>query len=231
MGVKSITKNELLNQLNKSKQKISELEKKAAKCKENELLLRELHHRVRNNMQIISSLLRIQARKIKDKKTIDMLKVCQDRIRSMALIHERFCRSDDLVKIELAPFIQDLAVHLFRSHGADSRAIKLITEMTDVQLDIDRAIPFALIANELLTNSLKHAFAKKKYGEIQIDLHPIAQEKFEFVVSDNGVGIPEETDLRNVDSFGLKMVNELVDQMNGNIELVREKGTTFKITC
>lgn len=231
MEVNSVTKKKLLDDLERSQKKISVLERKLNQCKKNEILLREIHHRVRNNMQILSSLLRIQGRKIKDKESQKALKVCQGRIRSMTLIHEMFYRSDDLEKIKLAPLVLDLVFHLFVLHGVDPDSIKLTTAMGDIRLDIDRAVPFALIANELLTNSLKHAFPNGKKGEIQIGLHALDGERFEFVVSDNGIGLPEDTDLGKIDSFGLRLVKELVEQIDGGIELRREKGTTFKITC
>ena len=230
MEGKSRTKKQLLNELEKSKQKISELEKKIAKYKENEILLREIHHRARNNMQIISSLLRLQERKLKNKNAREVLKISQNRIRSMALIHEKLHRSNDMAKIDLAQYIQDLAYHLFYSHGVESNAIKLITGMENILLDVDKAVPFALIVNELLTNSLKHAFPNKKKGEIQIKLQSIGREKSEFVVSDNGIGFPEDLDFRNVDSLGMKLVNALVEQIDGNIELHNDEGTSFKIT-
>jgi two-component sensor histidine kinase len=230
MEGKSRTRKQLLDELEKSKQRISELEKKIAKYKENEILLREIHHRARNNMQIISSLLRLQERKLKNKNAREVLKISQNRIRSMALIHEKLHRSNNMAKIDLAQYIQDLAYHLFCSHGVDSNAIKLITGMENILLDVDRAVPFALIVNELLTNSLKHAFPNRKKGEIQIRLQSIGQEKFEFVVSDNGIGFPEDLDFRDVDSLGMKLVNTLVEQIEGNIQLLEEKGTSFKIT-
>ncbi len=231
MEGKAITKIQLLDELKKSRQKISVLEKKIAECKKYEILLREIHHRVRNNMQIISSLLRLQGKKLGDTDSLEMLKVCQSRIQSMALIHEKLYRSKDLEKIDLAQYIQDLASHLFNTHGVSPDDIKLITMMRKIRIDIDRAVPFALIVNELLTNSLRHAFPKGKKGEIQIELRPISQNKVEFVVSDNGIGLPKDLDFRNVDSLGLKLVNDLVEQMDGNIELQIENGTSFKIMC
>ncbi|UCE40361.1 MAG: sensor histidine kinase [Candidatus Aminicenantes bacterium] len=206
------------------------MEKALAKCEQHEILLREIHHRARNNMQIISSLLRIQSKKTKEKELQDILRICQNRIRSMSLIHEKFSCSKDLAKIELAQYIHDLAIHLFHSHGVDPDIIKLNSGMEDIQIDINRAIPIGLIVNELITNSLRHAFPDGKKGEIQIKLHPINQGKFEFVVKDNGVGFPKDSGSCDSDSLGMQLVNCLVEQIDGNIELHREGGTQFKIT-
>jgi two-component sensor histidine kinase len=224
------SKAQLINELKKCNQRISELEKTLVKCKENEILLSEIHHRVRNNMQIISSLLRLQSKKTKDKKFLDMLRICQNRIRSMSLIHEKFCCSKDPAKIELAQYIHDLAHHLFHSYGVDPDNIKLNSWMEDIQIDINRAIPLGLIINELITNSLKHAFPDGKKGKIQINLHPNNQGKFEFVVKDNGIGFPKDSGSRDSDSLGMQLVNRLVEQIDGNIELHREGGTQFNIT-
>ena len=230
MNDKTKTKTQLIDELEKARQRISQLEKTLDKSKDNEILLCEIHHRVRNNMQIISSLLRLQFRKIKDKKLLETLKVCQGRIRSMALIHDKFYHSKNFAKIELAQYIQDLALLIFRSHGVKPDSIRLNAELEEIQLDIDRAIPFGLMANELLTNSLKHAFPDGKKGEIQISLRPIGQGKFEFVVSDNGVGFPKDLDFHATHSLGMQLVNTLVEQIEGTIELYKGEGTKFKIT-
>ncbi len=230
MKGKSETERQLMVELEKSRRKISVLEEKIARCKDIETLLREIHHRARNNMQIISSLLRLQAKKIKDKKLIEILDVCQNRIQSIALIHEKFQRSKSPARIELAHYIQELADLLYRSHGVDSNVIRLNAEMENIQVDIDRAIPFGLIVNEVLTNSLRHAFPNGKNGEIRIRLRAVNQRKLEFVLSDNGVGLPEEVAFDKTDSLGLRLVNELAEQIGGDIKLGREGGTTFKIT-
>jgi len=230
MKEKTGSKKQLILELEKCRKKVSDLEEKIAKCKNNEILLREIHHRARNNMQIISSLLRLQAKKIKDKKLIEILDVCQNRIQSIALIHEKFQKSKDPARIELAHYIQDLAVLLYRSHGADPNVIRLNTEMENIQVDIDRAIPFGLIVNEVLTNSLRHAFPDGKNGEIRIRLRAVNQRKLEFVLIDNGVGFPEDAAFHKTDSLGLQLVNELAEQIGGDIKLVTEGGTIFKIT-
>lgn len=224
------TKKQIIFELEECRRKVSDLEKKMAKCKHIETLLREVHHRARNNMQIISSLLRLQAKIVKDEKLIEVLDVCQNRIRSIALIHEKFQHSKDPARIGLAQYIQDLTDLLYRSHGVDPNLIRLKTEMENIQVDIDRAVPFGLIVNEVLTNSLRHAFPNGENGEIRISLHEVNQKKLEFVLSDNGVGLPQDEDFPKAGSFGLHLVDELAEQIGGDIELSGEGGTTFKIT-
>ncbi len=227
---KTETEKQLIFKLEESRRKISELERKLTRYKNIETLLREIHHRARNNMQIISSLLRLQARKSKDKRSIEVLNVCQNRIQSIALIHEKFQLSRDPHRIELAAYIQDLAALLYRSYGVDPSVIRLNAEMENIQVDIDRAVPFGLIVNEILTNSLRHAFPNGKNGEIRIRLRAVNQRKLEFVMSDNGVGFPGDADFSKDGSFGLQLVDELADQIEGDIELTSEGGTIFKIT-
>lgn len=181
-------------------------------------------------MQIISSLLRLQARNMKNKKLHEAFKTCQNRIRSMALVHEKFYRSKDLAKIELDKYIQEVAIHLFQTYGIDQDIIKLTTEMDKVYIDINRAVSLGLIINELLSNSIKHAFPNNKKGEIQIRLQKIKNGNYELVISDNGIGIPKNSDFLNTRSLGMHLVNDLVKQIEGHINLKRERGTSFQIT-
>ncbi len=195
--------------------------------KEKEILLQEIHHRVKNNIQIISSLLNLQSSYIKDERYKQMLKDSQDRIKSMALIHEKLYQSSNLADISFEEYIQDLVQSLYRSYGTSSIALEV--EGSDVSLDIDAAIPCGLIINELVSNSLKHAFPYDK-GRIKIFFRSI-DDNIELVVSDNGVGIPDTIDFRTTESLGLHLVTILVeDQLKGTISLDRSNGTTFKIT-
>lgn len=212
-----------------SKRKRTEEQLKKA-LHDNKILLREIHHRVKNNMQIISSLLRLQARNIKNKKLHEAFKSCQNRIRSMALIHEKFYKSEDLARIELDRYIHDVAIHLFQTYGIDQDTVRLNMEMEVVHIDINKAVSLGLIINELLSNSLRHAFPDNKKGEIQIKLRKIFDGKIELVISDNGVGIPEDIDFSNTPSLGMLLVNDLVRQIDGQIDLKREGGTSFRIT-
>ena len=198
--------------------------------KEKEVLLQEVHHRVKNNMQLISSLLNLQSSQIKDKKALEALKSSQNRVRSMALIHERVYQSKDFARVNFSDYAQSLSSHLLSSYGIDPQVIKLNLDIKDVFLDINTAIPCSLIINELVSNSLKHAFPEGKKGEIEIVAHLLNENETEFVVSDNGVGIPKEVDFRETESLGLHLVTILVeDQLHGDIKLDRAKGTSFCI--
>lgn len=196
---------------------------------EKEVLLKEIHHRVKNNMQIISSLLRLQSRDVTEKKYIDMFTDSQNRITSMSLIHEKLYQSKGLAKIDFDDYIRDLANGLFQSYGANG-SIGLNIDVRDVSLGIDSAIPCGLVVNELVTNSLKHAFPDGRKGNILISLHPIAGNMIELIVSDNGVSIPEDIDIRKTESLGLHLVTILVEnQLHGEINLNRSKGTEFLV--
>jgi two-component sensor histidine kinase/HAMP domain-containing protein len=201
-----------------------------ASLHEKEVLLQEVHHRVKNNMQIISSLFNLQSGHIKDKQASEIFKSSQNRIRSMALIHERFYQSEDMARVDFAEYAQNLTGHLFSSHGINPGAVKLNLKIKDAFLDLNTAIPCGLIINELVSNSLKHAFPGNKKGEIKIAANPLNENEIELIVSDNGVGLPKEVDFRKTDSLGLHLVNLLAeDQLHGDIKLDREKGTSFHI--
>ncbi|GAI89221.1 unnamed protein product, partial [marine sediment metagenome] len=183
-----------------------------ASLKEKEVLLREIHHRVKNNLQIISSLLNLQSRYIKDKQVLHVFQESQDRIKSMVLIHKKLYQSKDLARIDFAEYVRSLIADLFRSYKADYGLITLKTNIDNVFLGIDTAIPCGLIINELISNSLKYAFPEGGQGEIRIELHPEKEGKFTLIVSDSGVGFPKDLDFRNTESLGLQLACTLVDQ-------------------
>lgn len=197
--------------------------------KEKEMLLKEIHHRVKNNLMIISSLLDLQSSYIKDKASRNIFMESQNRARSMALIHERLYQSTDLKRIDFGEYIQSLSTELFNTYAGDFGLIELKINVEDVMLDINTAIPLGLIVNELLTNSLKHAFPEGMKGEINVDFHK-QDDHYQFTVKDNGVGFPFDLDFQNTDSLGLQIVNSLTQQIDGKIELNRSHGTEFKIT-
>jgi len=204
-------------------------EQMKASLKEKEVMLREIHHRVKNNLQIIISLLRIQSRHIKDKQALDIFKVSQDRIKSMALIHEKLYQSKDLARINFKEYIQGLTTHLFHSIGVRPADIKLDIKVKDISLDINTAIPCGLIINELISNAMIHAFPGGRKGKIRIDMHSPKKGYFILIVSDDGVGFPEKIDYLHPESLGMQLVNDLVEQIEGTIKLDRDKGTTFTI--
>lgn len=208
-----------------------------ASLKEKEVLLKEIHHRVKNNMQVISSLLNLQSVRIKNQDILEMFKESQDRIRSMSLIHERLYQSEDLARIDFSHYIKNLSKHLFQSYRIDPEAVVLQTDVRDVSLDINKAIPCGLIINELISNSLKYAFPqvkkadKKKMKKGEIDIQLTSENgKVSLLVKDNGIGLPEDLDIETAHSFGLQLVTTLVNQLNGSIEIKRKPGATFKIT-
>ena len=226
-----------------------------ASLKEKEVLLKEIHHRVKNNLQIISSLLNLQTDYVDDGQTSKALQDSQHRIRSMALIHEKLYRSRDLAHVDLVEYIQNLTAYLFRVYDANAEAVTLVVKGKDVFLDIDTAVPCGLIVNELISNSLKHAFSPSEdrspggdrstgrdrpagqTGQIRIELRQNGRQ-LTVMVSDNGAGLPPDFDFRHTSSLGLQLVNMLVTQLDGTIELDRGHpglpgragGTTFIIT-
>ena len=196
---------------------------------EKEILLKEIHHRVKNNMQVISSLLNLQSGYISNAQALEIFQDSQNRVRSMALIHEKLYRSKNLAEIDLGEYINDLAIHLFRSYKAESKGIALKVRAEDVYLGIDAAVPCGLIINELISNALKHAFPLGHQGEILVELQKDQQQQISLCISDNGIGFPAGLDFRNTGSLGLQLVNTLVRQLDGTIELQNGSGTTFKI--
>jgi PAS domain S-box-containing protein len=201
-----------------------------ALLREKELLLREIHHRVKNNLQIISSLLELQSDTIQDPSVLALFNDSQQRIRSMALVHEILYQSQDLAQVDVGAYLQSLSVQLFRSYGVDAQRIALRTDMERVLLDIDRAIPCGLILNELLTNVFKYAFPEGRAGEIRLVLRADPARHVTLMVQDTGVGLPEELDFRYTESLGLQLVCMLTEQLGGTITLTRQGGTTFTLT-
>jgi PAS domain S-box-containing protein len=204
-------------------------EKVRSSLSEKEVLLREIHHRVKNNLQIISSLLNLQSRQVKDEPALDMFQESRNRVRSMALVHEKLYRSKDLAKVDFSGYIQSLATHLFMVYGIKTDAVRLDIDVQDVYLNINTSIPCGLIVNELISNSLKHAFTEGNGGNIRIVLRPENGNKFKLVVSDNGCGLPQNVDVTQTESLGLQLVSMLVSQLQGSIHIERNKGTSFQI--
>jgi PAS domain S-box-containing protein len=197
--------------------------------KEKETLLKEIHHRVKNNMQVISSLISLQAQQATELETVEMLKESQSRIRSMALIHEKLYRSGSLAEIDFGDYVDSIIDELLRMFNVAPGAITITTDVENVLFGVDTAIPCALIINELVSNSLKHAFPDGATGEVTITLHQI-NGTYELTVADNGEGLPPNFDFRATDSLGMQLVTALVNQLDGTITLDRTKGTTFITT-
>ncbi len=189
--------------------------------KEKELLLREIHHRVKNNLQIISTLLSLQSAQIEDQRVIELYRESQNRILSIALIHENLYQSDDLTNINFANYVKNLIDDLFNSYGVDPDKIRLTMQIKDIIISIETAIPIALIINELISNTLKHAFPQGE-GEIYLELSTKNSDKYQLIVRDNGKSFPDNFKLNETDTLGMKLISSLVNQLDGTITLNKD---------
>lgn len=212
---------------------ITERKKQAAQIEaslaEKETLLKEIHHRVKNNLQIITSILNLQIRKTDDPTIIEALKDSQSRVRSMALVHEHLYKGKDFAHIDLGNYIQALAMGLFQSYEAAKQGIRFDLNIRDIYVDINTSVPLGLMCNELITNSLKYAFREKKDGKISITATEDPQ-ALTFIVADNGTGMPEGITLENQTSLGLRLVSLLTSQIKGTVVIDRTEGTKFVFT-
>jgi PAS domain S-box-containing protein len=198
--------------------------------REKELLLREVYHRVKNNLQVVLSLLNLQARRVKDKKTLDVLRESQNRIRSMALIHEKLHQSGDFTEVNVADYVRGLSQHFAEAYRPDMARVALDVEAADIKLDSEKAMLCGFIISELVSNALKHAFPEGKDGRIKVDLGRKGKTTVILTVSDNGVGLPPDLEVKKSSTLGLQLVYSLVQQLGGKIEVDRTAGTTFRIT-
>lgn len=202
-----------------------------ALLKVEEIRKKEIHHRIKNNLQVISTLLYLESDKFKDKKVRDAFKNSQDRVRTMALVHEKLYQSEDMESIDFADYTKNLITYLSQSYVVGNRNISIDLDVADVFLNMDTAVPLGIIINELVSNSLKYAFEDKDENEkgiISVDIEHLGDD-FMLKVSDDGCGIPEDIDFRDTESLGLQLVTNLVEQIDGNIELKRDNGTKFII--
>ncbi|MFW6122014.1 MAG: histidine kinase dimerization/phosphoacceptor domain -containing protein, partial [Petrotogales bacterium] len=196
---------------------------------EKKVLLREIHHRVKNNLQLISSLLNLQSEQGKDEHVTEMFRESQNRIKLMASLHEHLYQSKDLAKIDFGEYIKDLTSNLFHSYKIDPNTITLKINIHYFFMDVNTTLACSLIVNELVSNSLKHAFPSGRKGKVIVDFR-LDGSIYELIVSDNGVGFPRELDFRNTKTLGLQLVNIFVRQLKGKIKLDRTTGTKFIIT-
>jgi two-component system, sensor histidine kinase PdtaS len=204
-------------------------EKVRASLREKEVLLKEIHHRVKNNLQVTSSMLRLQSTAIRDEGAREMFMESQNRIRSMALVHEKLYRSSDLSRVDLADYTNDLAKLLFRSFGVDRGRITLAVEAEQLHLSIETAVPCGLILNELLSNCLKHAFPDRRRGMIRVGIATTGEGYLTLWVKDDGVGMPPHLDVTGAETLGLLLVKTLVDQLQAELEVRRDAGTEVRI--
>ena len=199
---------------------------------EKEILLREVHHRVKNNLQTVSSLLNLQAKNSGNEQLKDLVKGSQNRVLSMAMIHEMLYLRSNLSKIEFKPYVQELTEYLVKSVKGRSKNATINIDIPDIELGIDTAIPLGLLINEAVSNSLKYAFVENDNGQIDITLKKeSAQNTYNLHISDNGIGFSEKLDFRTTKSLGLKLIHTLARQLKGSVKrLNTEKGTNYSIT-
>ena len=195
---------------------------------EKEALLKEIYHRVKNNLQVVSSLLNLQAAAIKEPAAQEILIGSSARVKSMALIHEMLYQTENLSQINMENYIDNLFKYIFAIYNVDSNKIKLSTDIDDISLSIDTAIPCGLIINELISNALKYAFPGNKSGEIKLSFKK-QENNVILIVSDDGGGIPSHIDIKNSTSLGMRLIYSLTKQLDGNIVLDSSKGTTFTL--
>jgi predicted ATPase/two-component sensor histidine kinase len=193
---------------------------------EKEALLKEVHHRVKNNLQLITSLLNLQAARVADPAVAELFADSRNRVRSMALVHENLYRAGNLSRIPMDRHIRSLCTHLNGAYGALAQNVRLVVNVGDLHLEMDRAVPCGLIVNELVSNALKHAFPAGRAGNISVALRPDGPGRTLLAVSDDGVGLPADLDIARSDSLGLRLVGDLAEQLHGSVSLARDGGGT-----
>ena len=202
---------------------------KTRSLSEKESLLKEIHHRVKNNLQVISSLLNMQSRESTDPQMLDVIKEGQSRVKAMSLIHQKLYQTSNLSEIDFEEYSTQLIDQLAALYKKKGLEVTKNIEAKNIKLDIDTAIPLGLILNELISNSFKYAFEDLEKGEIQVSLERLSEEDLKLVVSDSGVGLPSDIDFASVKSLGLKLVNILTKQLKGSLDFFSEEGARFEI--
>jgi len=214
------------HKLYKSRKEIEE------RINEKETLLKEVHHRVKNNLQTVSSLLSLQSRAVDDKKISTIIKGSQNRVVSMAMVHEMLYKRDDyLSKIELRPYVEELCEYLIRSFKGSSNNINMHLDIPDFKLSIDTVIPLGLIVNEAVTNALKYGIPEDEKGNITISMKRIDAKTYEMHLGDDGIGYPDTIDPKTTQSLGLKLIHNLARQLRGKVSRdTQKKGTFYNLT-
>jgi PAS domain S-box-containing protein len=198
-----------------------------ATLREREVLLQEIHHRVKNNLQVISSLINMQVRQLVDTSSRDALEECQTRVQAIALIHEKLYQSKDYSRVPFSEYARGLAANIYGALGVSNDRIALELNIQDLSLGVDKAIPCGLILNELITNALKHAFPGTRRGAVRVALRREGPNDIFFSVQDDGVGMPPGFDIHGATSLGMPLVQTLVEQLDGRLEIQSDPGATF----
>lgn len=204
-------------------------EKLEQSLKEKEIMLKEIHHRVKNNLQIVISLLNLQSTTVDDQKLKNQLTISQNRVRSMALIHQHLYRSSDLTRINMEDYLLGLSGQLLSSYDEQKNVVKITVNAKDIEFTIETAVPFGLLVNEMITNSLKHGFQGRKEGNIEIKLSKSGNDEYTLDYHDDGIGIPINIVNGHVVSFGMHLIEMLVSQLDGSFELIPSGGTNYRI--
>jgi two-component sensor histidine kinase len=195
-----------------------------------DMLMKEIHHRVKNNMAVIQSLLSLQLRDVSDEKSKSYFKDAQNRVKSMSMIHERLSRSEELFKMDLSEFIKSLTYYLFQSYGLDPSKVQLVVNIPEITIDVETMMPCGLIINELVSNAFKYAFPDDRAGVVTIGLLMGKDNEITLSVKDDGAGIPDDLNIYETKSLGLQIVSALTNQIQGDLELVKGNGTEIRIT-
>jgi two-component sensor histidine kinase len=195
---------------------------------EKEVLLKEIHHRVKNNLQVINSLLRLQASMIDDPKIISLFEDCQNRVRSMALIHDKLYAINDLSSIQIKEYIENLTQSLIETYGLKTK-VKLQLNIQSHSFNVDTLIPLGLLLNEIISNSLKYAFKEKESGTITVELKALINNMFELYISDDGVGFSDNIFNSPQNTLGIELIKSFVEQLDGTIEKLKQSGTAYRI--
>jgi two-component sensor histidine kinase len=238
---------ELLKELQEALSKNAELDRLLQECRKSEaelrqceeqlqeavrvkeVLVREVHHRVKNNLQVMSSLLRLQTRYTRDEAARQILNDSQSRMQAMAVVHELLFESEDLGTVDRGEYLSRIARHLYESQGVSPERVALHIQAQHVSCTIETAVPLGLIVNELVSNCLEHAFPGERQGEITIATEKIGENEWEVIVSDNGVGLPKDLDPARSGTFGLYLVHALAGQLRGSVELTGTDGLKVRV--
>ncbi|HYR48843.1 MAG TPA: histidine kinase dimerization/phosphoacceptor domain -containing protein [Candidatus Eisenbacteria bacterium] len=204
-------------------------EEAARHSREKEVLLQEIHHRVKNNLQIITSLLRMQSRAVQDPALSEALRECQNRVASMALIHDKLYRARDLARVSFGEYVRDLTNNILTSYALPARSVRVRLDIDDLSLSLDCAVPCGLILNELMSNCLKHAFPVGHSGTVYVGFHVKGDDELCLVVQDDGVGMPADVDLGRTSSLGWRLIRALVEQLGGVVRWQTASGTSVEI--